>query len=160
MRTLLHGPADTGAATGESIAGAVALNPAAAIKRRMAYALAGLAVIAAVTVALAAAPAPAQAQSGPFCIGFDGVLVSPGELVRRIDRSDPRRIYVSTYLCKDDGRLALLYRDCTGPDCWPYEQRNPPILAFGGGGGSAGCSRGEIDYWFAHAYETDVFCNA
>jgi hypothetical protein len=97
MRTLPHNPADTGAA--------VAFSPAAAIKRRMAYALAGLAVIAAVTVALAAAPGPAQAQSGSFCVGFDGVIVSPGELVRRFDRSDPRRIYESVYLCKDDGAI-------------------------------------------------------
>lgn len=141
----------------------ISLKCPTAAKRLARYGLAGL-VLAAVTVALAAAPGPAQAQSGSFCVGFDGVIVSPGELVRRVEGSDPRRIYESVYVCKEDGRLALLYRYCTGPDCWPYEQRNPPILAydpgFGGGGGSAGCSRGEIDYWFAYADEIDVFCNA
>jgi hypothetical protein len=158
MRTLLHNPADTGTATGESSAGAVAFN-SATIKRRMAYALAGLAVLAAVMVALAAAPGPAQAQSsGAFCIRPDGGTASPGEIVTVTYSS-----YDVVYLCRDDGSLALLYRYCTGLDC-PFGGGKRPILAyepgFGGGGGTAGCSRGEIDYWFAYAYETDVFCTA
>ena len=90
---------------------------------------AGLA-IAAVTVALSATPAPAQAQSGStFCVDFDGVMVGPGELVRRVDGRNPRRIYTRVYLCRDDGRLGFLYQYCEGPDCWPWEGR-PPIQAF------------------------------
>ena len=86
--------------------------------------------IAAVFVALTTAPGAAQAQTGSsFCVDFDGVIVSPGELVRRVDGRNHRAVYTSVYLCREDGSLGHLYTYCTGPEC-SWRDGRPPILVF------------------------------